>query len=109
MRRIAIWFLFIMSLPPFAFGGEIYGDLKEGERSVGQGIKVEIICGGKTYAAETDKYGSYRQYVSEQGKCTLMAYYKEQSPVIEIYSYEGSVRYNLVLEIKDGQYSIRRE
>lgn len=109
MKTVIMFFLLIMLFPPLAFGGEIYGSITEGERSVGPGVRVEIITAGKTYPTETDKYGSYRLYVPEKGECTLKVHYKQPSQPIKVYSYEGSVRYDLVLEKKDGHYFLRME
>jgi len=110
MKTIAILIVLLACVPSFAFGGEIYGTLTEEGRSVGPNAQVEVTCAGKTYPRNTtDQYGSYRLYVQETGKCTLKAHYKEQSPSTEISSYEKSVRYDLVLEKKDGQYMLRRK
>ncbi|RLI00599.1 hypothetical protein DRO38_06185, partial [Candidatus Bathyarchaeota archaeon] len=109
MKMITMLLLFIMLFPSFVFAGEIYGSIRERERSIEPGIKVEIMTARNTYFTETDKYGSYRLYVPEKGKCTLKVHYKQQSPLIEIYSYERSVRYDLVLEKNNGQYSLGME
>jgi len=110
MKTIAILIVLLACVPSFAFGGEIYGTLTEEGRSVGPNAQVEVTCAGKTYPRNTtDQYGSYRLYVQETGKCTLKVHYKEQSPSTEISSYEKSVRYDLVLEKKDGQYMLRRK
>ena len=110
MKTIPILIALLVCVPSFAYGGEVYGTLTEGDRSVGGGAQVEVTCAGKTYPRNTtDQYGSYRLYVQETGKCTLKVHYKEQSPSTEISSYEKSVRYDLVLEKKDGQYMLRRK
>ena len=74
-----------------------------------KGTKIEIASSKKTYAAETDTYGSYRLYVPEKGKCTLRVHYNKQSPSIEIFSYDKSTRYDWSLESKDGQYTLKRK
>ena len=104
--RIVLFFVLSVSLTQ---AGEIYGVIKEGERPVSQGVKVEILIGEKHYSTETDDYGSYSIYVAEKGECTLMVHYKDQSPSITAYSYEDSVRYNLVLEKRNGEYHLRRD
>ena len=108
MKTITALFLFFLLLPSFVSAGEIYGSITEEGRPVGQGIKVEITSAGKAYSTETDKYGSYRAYIQEIGKGILKIYYKQQSPSVEISSYERSVRYDLVLEKQGGRYSLRR-
>jgi hypothetical protein len=99
-----------MFLPSFASAGEIYGSIKEGKKSVGKGVTVEIIAAsGRRYVTKTDKYSSYRLYVRERGKCILKVYYNGQSPQIQVHSYKGPVRYDLVLEKRKGKYILRRK
>ncbi len=109
MRTITIALVLFLFCSTFAFAGEIYGSITDGEKSVGPGVKVDVLFEGKTQSAETDKNGSYRIYVQGQGKCTLTVHYKQQAPSLEVSSYEGSVRYDLILEMKDGRYSLRRK
>ena len=109
MKTIISLMLFVVLLPVAASAGEIYGTIKEGTRLVGQGIKIEIASGGSIYSTETDKYGSYRLFVKERGKCQLRVLFGQLSPSIEIASYDRSVRYDLALEKKDGNYALRRE
>ena len=108
MKTFTVLFLFLILSPSFVFAGEIFGSITEGGRPVGQGIKVEITYAGKAYSTETDKYGSYRAYMPGMGKSLLKVHYKQQSPSIEISSYERPVRYDLVLEKQNGRYSLRR-
>jgi hypothetical protein len=76
---------------------------------VAAGTKVEIGASGKTYSAETDKFGSYRIVVKEKGKCTFTIHTKEQSPSAELFSYDKSTRYNWNLQTKDGKLSLQRK
>jgi len=102
--------LLILSLlcPSLAFAGEIHGTITEGGRSVGQGVSVDIRCGQKSYSATTDKYGSYRAFIPEQGTCDLHVNYQGQSPSRAIESFEDSVRYDLALEKQGGTYTLGR-
>ncbi|HET7853830.1 MAG TPA: hypothetical protein VFM04_05175 [Candidatus Methylomirabilis sp.] len=110
MKTIAMLIVLLACVPSFAFGGEIYGTLTEDRRSVGPNAQLEVTCAGKTYPRQTtDQYGSYRLFVQEKGKCTLKVHYKQQSPSTVISSYDSSVRYDLGLEKKDGQYVLRRK
>src|SRR3990172_12083899 len=109
MKASIALILLVMFFPSIALPGEIYGIIRESGKSVGQGVRIEITSNNITYSEETDKYGSYRIYVPEKGQCLLKLYYKEQSPVIAIYSYENSLQYDLILVKKDGQYSLRRK
>ncbi len=116
MEKINMLLLLIMFFPSFVFAGEIYGRISEGREYVGQGINVEIIkyisaTDSTIYTGETNEYGSYSIYVKEKGECRLIVHYPNQDPApeIEVYSYETSVRYNLVLEKMDGKYILRRK
>ena len=92
-----------------ALAGEIYGTVKEGGKPVKAGTKLEVKCAKGSYSAETDKLGSYRLFVPEQGKCTLSVKASDASPQLTVHSFEDSSRYNLVLEKKDGKSSLRSE
>src|SRR5258708_35327636 len=81
-----------------ALAGEIYGTIKAEAKGVSKGTKLEIVSSKKTYTAETDTYGSYRVYVPEKGKCTFKVHYNKQVPVLEIFSYDKSTRYDLSIE-----------
>ncbi len=109
MKSIRI-LLFALLLPVSRVAaGEVYGTITDGSKSVPAGVKVEIGASGHVYSAETDKFGSYRIYVKEKGKCTLTVRTRDQAPTVDLYSYEKSTRYDWVLEAKDGKLSIRRK
>jgi len=93
-----------------ALAGEIYGTVTEGGKSVGEGVGIGAKCGEKGYpAVQTDKSGTYHVVVAENGKCTLTLSYKGQSPSIEVASYDEGAQVDLVLEVKDSKYSVRRK
>jgi len=109
MKALAKFILFIMLSSSFLFAGEIYGDIKKDGEPIVQ-AEVEIVVGDKIYPkVNLDKYGSYSIYVEEEGECELIVHYRGQRPSIKVHSYEGSVRYNLVLEEKEGKYYLRRD
>ncbi len=92
------------------FAGEIYGTVTEGGKSVGEGVGLVASCAGQGYPkVQTDKSGTYHVVVKEKGKCTLTVSYKGQSPSIEVASYDEGVQVDLVLEVKDGKYAVRRK
>ena len=107
MKMIAAALCVALASP--AFAGEIFGTIKEGGKTVAEGVKVEVTCGAKTYTGATNKFGSYRVVAEEQGKCTLAVVVGAEKPSLEIHSFEDSVRYNLVLEKKDGKLTVRSE
>jgi hypothetical protein len=90
--------------------GEIYGTLTEGGKSVGAGVEVAARCGERDYPAmKTDKAGAYRVVVEEKGKCTLTVHHKGQAATIEVASYAEGVQVDLVLELQNGKYVLKRK
>ncbi len=109
MKALTLSALLLVAVPSLVGAGEIYGSIKEAGKPVKEGVKVEVACGAKTAAAETDKFGAYRLFAQEQGKCTLTVRIGDEAPSIAVHSFEDSARYNLVLEKKDGKYVLRSE
>jgi hypothetical protein len=109
MKSIPILLFALLLSASGTLAGEVYGTITDGSRSVPAGVKVEIGASGHVYSAETDKFGSYRIYVKEKGKCTLTVRTKDQAPTVDLYSYDKSTRYDWVLEAKDGKLSLRRK
>lgn len=107
MRVVTCALCLILLYPALTYAGQIFGSLREGRRSVGQGVPVEVICGRDRYPAQTDAYGSYNIYAPKTGKCTFMVRYKGQSTHV-VYSYRDPVRYDFEL-IQGGRgYTLRR-
>ena len=109
MKKVFLAMLCLAISYTTVLAGEIYGTIKEGGKPIKEGTKVEVKCPKGSYSAETDKLGSYRLFVPEQGKCTLSVTSGAVSPQMTIHSFEDSTRYNLVLEKKDGKSSLRSE
>ena len=109
MRKIFLAMLCLAILCTSALAGEFYGTIKEGGKPIKAGTKVEVKCAKGSYSAETDKIGSYRLFVPEQGKCTLYVKFGDVAPQMTVHSFEDSARYNLVLEKKDGKTALRSE
>jgi hypothetical protein len=89
--------------------GELYGTIMYGSKPVASGVKVDITVAGKTYTAETDKFGSYRIVVKEKGKGEITIHIDDQTPSRSLVSYDRSMRYDWVLETKDGKLFLRRK
>lgn len=107
-KQIAV--LLLTALPISAFAGEIFGSITENGKSVGEGLKMEIVAANKTiYADSTDKFGAYRIFVKEKGKCSVTVHYKDQTLTAELFSYDKSLRYDWILEAKEGKYALRRK
>lgn len=107
MRAVTFALCLILLFPAVAFTGQIFGSLREGRRSVGQGVPVEVICGRDRYPAQTDAYGSYNIYTPKTGKCTFVVQYKGQSQHV-VYSYRDPVRYDFELIESGRGYQLRR-
>jgi len=109
MKKVFLAMLCLAISCTTALGGELYGTIKEGGKPIKAATKVEVKCAKGSYSAETDKLGSYRVFVPEQGKCSLSVKSGDVAPQMTVHSFEDSTRYNLVLEKKDGKSSLRSE
>ncbi len=109
MTRAFIVSLLILGFVAQAFAGKIYGSITEGGKPVPQGVKVEVTCGTNNYGAQTDGYGAFNVFAAEKGKCLLKVSYQNQTPSIEINSFENSVQYDLILEKQGAQYTLKRK
>jgi len=109
MKTLISLALVLAIIPTVAVAGEIYGTITENGAPVKEGMKVALVCGEKSHAAETDKDGAYRLFAEEEGKCTLSVTVGEETPSTTVHSFADSARYNLILEKKDGKYTLRSE
>ncbi len=109
MKSTTIVLLALLLPASHALAGEVFGTITESNRPVAAGVKIEIAATGKTYSAETDKFGSYRVIVKEKGKCTLTVHVRDQSPTVDLFSYDKSTRYDWILEKKGEKLSLRRK
>jgi hypothetical protein len=57
----------------------------------------------------TDKFGSYKLTVKNEGKCTLTVLYEKQPLSLEVFSYKEPTRYDLIVEKKEGKLGLRRK
>jgi hypothetical protein len=106
-----VWLILVLLglVPELALAGEIRGAVMHGEKSVGQGVDIEVHCADHVYSTVTDKYGSYRLFLPENGTCQLQVKYQNQTPSREIVSFDDSTRYDLTLEKDGDQYLLRRK
>lgn len=91
----------------FLVRGEIYGDLRIGEKYVTD-TKLTLTCGTASAEATTDKQGSFRITVAGSGKCKVTAAYEKQTPSIEVVLFDQPTRYRFVLELVEGKYVLKR-
>jgi hypothetical protein len=120
-----------------AFAGRIFGDIKQDGKPIAEGLRLTITAPvpepakGETAAPEakpeakgetpkpkpaavadttaTDKFGSYKVTVKDEGKCTLTLVVDKQPVSLEVFSYKTATRYDLILEKKDGKLTLRRK
>ena len=92
-----------------ASAGEIYGTITDSGKPVPAGVKIEVAIAGKVFTGETDKFGTYHVQASDKGKGALTAYYKDQTPVGEIFSYDRPTRYDWTVETVDGKPVLKRK
>jgi hypothetical protein len=109
MRSLGMALLTVLLSTPAVLAGEIYGTITDGTRPVGAGLKVDVNASGKVYTVETDKFGAYRMFVKEKGKCTLTVHLKESAAAAEVFSYDKSTRYDWVFGTQSGKALLRRK
>jgi hypothetical protein len=117
--------LLFCCVAPDAFAGRIFGDIKLDGKPAPAGLTVTIApalppatagakprpkpAPGLADSTATDKFGSYKLNVKEEGKCVLTLVYEKQPATLEVFSYKEATRYDLVLEKRDGKLSLRRK
>jgi hypothetical protein len=124
MRRIVFVFLAVAVClgASNAFAGRIFGDIKLDGKPVPAGLQVMIavappsVPGAKPKPGSapadttaTDKFGSYKLTMKDEGKCILTLLYEKQALTLEVFSYKEATRYDLIIEKKDGRLSLRRK
>lgn len=105
-----------------ASAGRIFGDVKVAAKPAAEGMLITVQAvtapaGDKKEtpppapidSVTTDKVGSYKVVVKNEGKCTLTVYMGKKTATLEIFSYKEPTRYDLVVEEKDGKLSVRRK
>jgi hypothetical protein len=102
--------ILLLGFPAPALAGSIFGDLKEGARSVGRGVEVRIVCGRDgPWTTTTDDYGAYSISVPQAGRCDLFVLYKGRATrAYPIASSDDPARYDFDLVYENSQYVLRR-
>ena len=100
-----------LAFVPAAHAGKLFGDIKVDGKPVAAGVKVKVKPPGEAAAVETttDKFGSYKLVVKEEGKCTLTVVYEKSNLDLAVFSTKDATRYDLVVEKKDGKNTLRRK
>ena len=101
---------FTTFMPVIAAAGEIRGILtKEGQPV--PAAQIQITVGNDKYSSTTDKYGSYRVFVPEQGQCTVTVVSftgtDGKHPSATVNSFDRSIQYDLTLETAGGKYTLK--
>ncbi len=95
----------LLSGPP---AGDIYGDVRLGEKYLSN-TKLELKCGAEAVqTATTDSLGSFRFPVKTAGRCRLTVAFDKQTPSVDVVAFDKPARYRLVVELKDGKYIVKR-
>jgi len=104
---LALLLSLVTAVPHLAFG-EIFGDLRLGEKYLTQ-TKIDLKCGAVAASATTDSAGSFRIPIKATGKCTVTVTYEKQTASVDVVVFDKPARYRLVLEAaKDGKYTLKR-
>ena len=114
---VSVLFLSLFPLVSPALAGKIFGDIKMDGKPLPAGTPVLITqplaADAKTAAradsTATDKFGSYKLNVKNEGKCILTVVFEKQTLELQVFSYKAATRYDLVLERKDERLSLRRK
>lgn len=95
-----------------ASAAKIFGDIKIDGKPLPEGVKVRVTRPGTSAVADsttTDKFGSYKLLVKEEGKSVLTIVYDKKSLELPVFSNKEATRYDLILEKKDGKLILRRK
>lgn len=103
-----------------ASAGRLFGDVKLGDKPAAEGILITVQAAAKPADKDkgasvpidsvvTDKVGSFKVMVKEEGKCTLTVHVGKKTAVLEVFSYKEPTRYDLIVEEKDGKLTVRRK
>jgi len=102
----------LAALPTGVHAGRIFGDISFGGKPVAAGVKIKVTRPGSSAVADTtvtDKFGSYKLTVKEEGKAVLTVVYDSKPLEIAVFSNKEAARYDLVVEKKDGKLTVRRK
>jgi len=112
MRFVALVVASLTLSATNAFAGKIFGDISFGDKPVAAGIKVKVTKPGGAAVADTavtDKLGSYKLFVKEEGKATLTVIYQGKALELSVFSNKEPTRYDFVVEKKDDKLTLRRK
>ena len=112
MRSTVLVLAVLASTSTTAFAGKIFGDISLDGKPLPAGVKVLVAKPGAKEVSDetaTDKFGSYKLTMKEEGKATLTVVYDKKPLELAVFSNKEATRYDLVVEKKDGKLSLRRK
>ena len=103
-----------------ASAGRIFGDVKVGGKPAPEGMLIILKAAGKPAGGDkgppappdsvtTDKVGSFKVMVKNEGKHTLTVHVGKQTATLEVISFKEPTRYDLLVEEKEGKLTVRRK
>ena len=113
--RPTVWVLVlaaVASTAPSASAGKIFGDISMDGKPLPAGVKIKIMRPGTSVVADsttTDKFGSFKLMVKEDGKTVLTVMHENKPLEIAVFSNKEAMRYDLVIEKKEGKPGLRRK
>lgn len=90
-----------------AAAGEIFGDVRVGDKYVAQ-APIQLVCGAETTKTTTDDAGSFRLATKAGGKCVVSLTYENKVSSVDVVVFDKPARYRLQLEVKDGTHVLKR-
>ena len=95
-----------------ASAAKVFGDIQIDGKPVPAGVKIRVTRPGTSAVADsttTDKFGSYKLLVKEEGKSVLTVVYDKKALELAVFSNKEATRYDLIIEKRDGKLTLRRK
>ena len=123
MRRAAFAVVVLaVGLAAPVSAGRLFGDITRDGKPVEAGLLITLVpaaaprtgagrgeAGAPVDSARTDAVGSYKLMAPAEGKYRLTVRRDKRSVTLPVFSYRQPTRYDLVLEEKDGVFTVRRK
>ena len=112
MRPIILVLVALAATATTAFAGKIFGDISMDGKPLPAGVKIRIMRPGTSVVADTtttDKFGSFKLMVKEEGKTVLTVMHEKTPLELAVFSNKEAMRYDLVIEKKEGKPGLRRK
>jgi len=112
MRQFLLALVLVACASTSAFAGKIFGDISMDGKPLPAGVKVKITHPGTNVVADsttTDKFGSFKLMLKEDGKTVLTVMHENKPLELAVFSNKEAMRYDLVIEKKEGKPGLRRK